>query len=844
MKNLNYLFFAFLMFFTLNINAQQNDEEITAASRSVESLKHASNSTSIITENDLNNKKSFNFLGLLDNTVGVNISRQGANSFNISLREGVDIYSTQALIISDGRELNNYGLKFFDAPASTLSGLDIERIEVVRGSSGAVYGLNASSGVVSVKTKNPFDFPGTTVSITSGGINKNGSSSILSGSESDVQSNWNLFNVNLRHADHNEDNTFGYKINLRYSENSDWLFTGLPEDVVGGQLPLMSSFNFDTSLYYNYDDYDLTLTFGTNDTENVQRRQIWGEEKRDMRSTFFNAKVETGDLFAQYSITSNSAPRGSEGTYNYFLDQDLTIESRQSHLQIGYEFPLDDLNTKITLGADSRVTKFDTKEKVFGQYENNDDFRTLGASLQSKTKLSDNISVLFQGRYDHFNVVNKGAFSPKGVIFIDDNTGGSLRLSMSQSHNTDNAYTLFSDYAASSWDGGYMGPYGNAGQLTFSNPTWRPWGNLSEAVNANPAANFNVLGMDHFSVFLMLSSNIVDYIVGQFLATGDTLWLGMASPSFITNMLSVGGASYTEFDLVDMAGNPMNMQDSDKTQLSTETTYELGYSNSIGDKFSFSVDVYNIRKQNIVAAKQITPLAGIDGAKLSSDFFSTMSSALARTYAGLGVPASFAASYINTISAVSSLGAAQLASTIGTAGIIQADQARTDIDRVYWGHYNFGDINYWGADFSTNYDFSSSTSLFLNYSFINQTEFEKEDVSGGNEISPDVYHLNIPKHRVKGGFAYNPTKGFNFGLSFRYQNSMSINTLNSSNQSLFYYEGFIPKRTVWDMNIGIPFNSKTRLDLSVDNVLGKKYQTFGNMPMVGQQALFTLTHNF
>ena len=87
---------------------------------------------------------------------------------------------------------------------------------------------------------------------------------------------------------------------------------------------------------------------------------------------------------------------------------------------------------------------------------------------------------------------------------------------MSQSHNTDNAYTLFSDYAAASWDGGYMGPYGNAGQLTFNNPTWRPWGFLSEAVNVNPAANFNVLGMDHFSVFLMLSSNIVDYIVGQF----------------------------------------------------------------------------------------------------------------------------------------------------------------------------------------------------------------------------------------------------------------------------------------------------------------------------------------
>ena len=126
------------------------------------------------------------------------------------LREGVDIFSTQTLFLSDGRELNNFGLKFFDAAASTLSGLDIARVEVVRGSSGAVYGLNATSGVVSVTTKNPFDYPGTTVAISSGGINKNGNASILSGSESDVQSNWNLFSANLRHADHNEDKTFGY----------------------------------------------------------------------------------------------------------------------------------------------------------------------------------------------------------------------------------------------------------------------------------------------------------------------------------------------------------------------------------------------------------------------------------------------------------------------------------------------------------------------------------------------------------------------------------------------------------------------------------------------------------
>ena len=831
------------MLFSFNINAQQNDDEVTAASRTAEKLEHASNSTTVISEKEINNKKTFNVLGLLDNTVGVNVSRQGVNSFNLSLREGVDIYSTQALIMSDGRQLNNFGLKFFDASSSTLSGLDIARIEVVRGSSSAVYGLNASSGVVSVKTKNPFDYPGTSISISSGGINKNGNASILAGSESDVQSNWSLFNVNLRHADHNDQKTFGYKVNVSYSENSDWLMTDDVSANIGGPVPLMSSFNFDTSLYYNYEDYNLTLTFGTNDTKNIQRRQLWGEEKRDMRSTFFDARLETGDLFAQYTFTSNNANRGNDGTYNYFLGSNLTVDSKQTHLQVGYEFPLSDLSTNITLGADNRITKFDTQGKVFGEYENEDDFRTYGISLQSKTKLTENLNILFQGRYDHFNVINKGAFSPKGVIFIDDNTGGTLRLSMSQSHNTDNAYTLFSDYAVASWNGGYMGPFGNASKLSFNNPSWRPFAQISPAVNANPAANFNVLGMDHFSTFLILSGNLVDYISGQFMATGDTLWLGMASPSFLNTILAVGGAQYTEFDLLDMNGNLMDLVDSDKSQLSTETTYEVGYSNTIGDKFSFSVDVYNIRKQNITSVKQITPYVGLDATKFGAEFFNTMAYALSSVYASLGVPASVAAPYINAISTVSSIGASQLAST-GAVGILQADQARTDIDRVYWGHYNFGDINYWGADIATNYDLNSDTSLFMNYSFINQNEFIKEDVSGGNEISPDVYHLNIPKHRVKGGFSYNPEKGMNFGLSFRYQNSMSVNTVNSSNSSLFYYDGFVPKRTVWDLNVGFPFNSKTRLDLTVDNVLGKKYQTMNNLPMVGQQALFTLTHKF
>jgi iron complex outermembrane receptor protein len=286
-----------------------------------------------------------------------------------------------------------------------------------------------------------------------------------------------------------------------------------------------------------------------------------------------------------------------------------------------------------------------------------------------------------------------------------------------------------------------------------------------------------------------------------------------------------------------------DLSGSDKSQLSTETTYELGYSNKIGDKFSFSVDLYNIRKQNISSVKRITPTLSLDPSKFGSEFASTFGSALASSYASLGLPSTAYSSILNQYIAVVGQAAAGLATQVPSFGYVNADQTPSDMGRVYWGHYNFGEINYWGTDIATNYDATDNLSFFASYSFLSQTEFSKGDL-GEDYNSDENYHLNIPKHRVKGGFSYNPSSGLHLGLSFRYQSSMNINTMNVADGGAFWYDGFVPKRTVWDLSFGIPVSSKTRVDLTVDNVSGKKYQSFVNMPMIGQQALVTLTHSF
>ena len=56
--------------------------------------------------------------------------------------------------------------------------------------------------------------------------------------------------------------------------------------------------------------------------------------------------------------------------------------------------------------------------------------------------------------------------------------------------------------------------------------------------------------------------------------------------------------------------------------------------------------------------------------------------------------------------------------------------------------------------------------------------FLDADITPKNDafISQYTAFVSEPYDAIFGGFAYNPEKGMNFGISFRYQNSMNINT--------------------------------------------------------------------
>ena len=61
--------------------------------------------------------------------------------------------------------LNIDNVPYLDKSAFDFDFMDIERVEILRGPQGTLYGRNTMAGLINVYTKSPFDHPGTRVRV-------------------------------------------------------------------------------------------------------------------------------------------------------------------------------------------------------------------------------------------------------------------------------------------------------------------------------------------------------------------------------------------------------------------------------------------------------------------------------------------------------------------------------------------------------------------------------------------------------------------------------------------------------------------------------------------------------
>jgi outer membrane receptor protein involved in Fe transport len=187
-------------------------EVVVSASRTAESILKSPVSIENVNAGFLRSTASPSFFDALENVKGVQIltpslgfkiinTRGFANTTNVRFTQLVDGIDNQAPHI--GAPIGN---------AMGPGDMDIERVEIIPGTTSALYGLNAVNGLANFITKNPFTSTGITIQQKTG-INHLGdnNSSVKPFSE-----------TSFRIAEKLSDR-FAFKVNATFTKGSDWI---------------------------------------------------------------------------------------------------------------------------------------------------------------------------------------------------------------------------------------------------------------------------------------------------------------------------------------------------------------------------------------------------------------------------------------------------------------------------------------------------------------------------------------------------------------------------------------------------------------------------------------------
>jgi iron complex outermembrane receptor protein len=144
--------------------------EVTSVSRRSEALSEAAASIDVITSEDVRRSGAQNLPELLRLARNLEVAQIDAQRYAISAR-GFNGYETsnKLLVLIDGRSVYTplYSGVFWDQQHVPLD--DIERIEVVSGPGGTLWGANAVNGVINIITKDARDTQGLFAEAFAGG---------------------------------------------------------------------------------------------------------------------------------------------------------------------------------------------------------------------------------------------------------------------------------------------------------------------------------------------------------------------------------------------------------------------------------------------------------------------------------------------------------------------------------------------------------------------------------------------------------------------------------------------------------------------------------------------------
>ena len=854
---------------TVNVTMEENSsvfqEVVVSASRKGEKVQDAPASVSVISAKTMQAASSaIDPMRELINVPGVQIQQQSAARMNIEMRGASGLFGTSVFPILDYRSLIGPGIGTFQSDGSGVNSIDLERIEIVRGPGSALYGPGVTSGVVHFISKNAIDYPGTTIELLGGQLNTVGAS--------------------VRHAMASKNKKVGFKVNAHYKKGDE--FTLDPKDAndakqiakfrksvvdpVINDLGVVSANQTGAKTLLNLSDLDpdgdgnmmqdnwsntavngtlefrpladtkINLAGGYNQYSSVFYNSQ-GEGLAQAKETWTQLRFQKRGLFAQMFYVSNDGGTADNPTFLYQTGNRSPIGRKQIEGQLQYNFLVDALNADFTVGGDYRNAISDTEGKVYGRNEQDDDYTIMGAYAQGKFGLAEKLDLVLAGRYDQFNFMNQGAFSPRAALVYKANKNHTFRASYNKSVAPPTALILNIDFPVAAPAPGLFDVWlrGNKTPQSFgSNPM------IDITAPGIPDLPYGIPGLP-----LAIPYGAVTGAILQGLQAALPANIFPAVAAILSNPANAPKGTtgtFTGYNL--FTGETMAPIDAPEAELSIQNTLEIGYKGTIGDKLGVSLDIYRIQASGFTNFTAISPTIRFTNTSLATDLGNAVQATLvpqltaALQAAGLSAPvaagtAAQIGAAVNGAYVQGGNGFSAAVAPLGPIfGAVETNGVPNDgLVHTAAGYRTFGNTTYWGSDLGLTYAINQDLSAFGNFSMVNQTDFDANDL-GEDPNSGLTYSLNIPKNKFRLGMVYAPMTGVRGNLAFQHDDSF--------NAAFGQYSGATDVKNLVDAGIGYKLESGLSVDLTCTNLFNSQYRAFVNMPIIGRRAIAKLTYTF
>ncbi|MEO8033780.1 MAG: TonB-dependent receptor, partial [Acidobacteriota bacterium] len=142
--------------------------EVTSVSRKAQKVADTAAAVFVITEEDIRRSGATSIPEVLRVVPGLDVARINGNTWAISARGSNGQYANKLLVMIDGRSVYSplFSGVYWEVQDTLLE--DVDRIEVIRGPGGTLWGANAVNGIINIITKHSVETKGALVSAEGG----------------------------------------------------------------------------------------------------------------------------------------------------------------------------------------------------------------------------------------------------------------------------------------------------------------------------------------------------------------------------------------------------------------------------------------------------------------------------------------------------------------------------------------------------------------------------------------------------------------------------------------------------------------------------------------------------